>query len=234
MRLIKRKDDGLFSIEFALIFPIVLGVVLILVVFGFYVFQCVRVCDHAQKAAVIAARESYMPGYKTLYDINGGITVHSDFGNLNIDSSVIKTLMKEHDPYRYFGESYINYNERTSIVQFLTETIENDSVIKVASVDCDVTTENHIINQTVYVTVKMTVEVPKFFHSLGVSDWENTITAKAIVTDCAEFVRNTNIVFDVKDFLFDNLKIGGTSINERIGKFKSKFSFCKDNIVTDE
>ena len=133
--------------------------------------------------------------------------------------------MNEHDPYRYFGNSFLSGTEIANLVSDLETLVNTGSFLNVTNVSCSVSTQNYVLTQRVVVEVTQTVEVPGFVRALGIQDaLTNTVSVYATIGDAPDFVRTTDMVFDMTQFLLDNLKIGGVSISDKISTFKKKIS----------
>lgn len=219
----KKDDTGASSVvEMTLIFPLVLFVMGFLIYMGSYVMQSVTIYNDAQRIAVAASREAGIPGYENLYQ-GAGVTSKADFNwpdNSAPAISVINALMSEHDPYRYWGSGFLDSSEISTLETNLERLVADNSFLASSNVDCTITTSNNILSQQVQVRVVKYISTPQLFQTLGIADNISIdVTATAVVGDPAEFIRNTDIVFDL-------LKIGssGQTINEKIAIYKQKFS----------
>ncbi len=226
----KNDDTGASSIiEMTLIFPLVLFVMGFLIYMGSYIMQSVTIYNDAQRIAVAATRESGLPGYESLYQ-GTGVTSTADFNwpeNSAPAIGIINAMMSEHDPYRYWGNGFLDESEKTTLESNLESLVASNSFLASSTVDCTITTSNNVLSQQVQVRVIKYITAPQLFQALGLTSNVNIdVTATAVVGDPAEFVRNTDMVFDLTEFMMDNLKIGksGQTINEKIAIYKQKFS----------
>lgn len=226
----KKDDTGASSvIEMTLIFPLVLFVMGFLIYMGSYVMQSVTIYNDAQRIAVAASREAGIPGYENLYQ-GAGVTSKADFNwpdNSAPAINVINALMSEHDPYRYWGSGFLDSSEISTLETNLERLVADNSFLASSNVDCTITTSNNILSQQVQVRVVKYISAPQLFQALGLADNISIdVTATAVVGDPAEFIRNTDMVFDLTEYMMDNLKIGssGQTINEKITIYKQKFS----------
>lgn len=222
------KEDGAASfIEMTLIFPLVVVTMGFLIYLGSYIMQNIIIYNDAQRVAVAASRVAGMPGYEKIYGTKG-VTAVADFDwadGTSPDIGLVNNMMNEHTPYRYFGNGFLSSSEADTLEKNMKKLVENSSFIVKSMVTCDIKTENNFINQKVKVNVKKSVNAPKIFSSLGIKEkMDIDLTATAVVSDPTEFIRNTDMLFDLKDYLFDNVKIGGDTINEKINKYKQKFT----------
>lgn len=226
----KKDNTGASSvIEMTLIFPLVLFVMGFLIYMGSYVMQSVTIYNDAQRIAVAASREAGIPGYENLYQ-GAGVTSKADFNwpdNSAPAINVINALMSEHDPYRYWGSGFLDSSEISTLETNLERLVADNSFLASSNVDCSITTSNNILSQQVQVRVIKYISAPQLFQALGLADNISIdVTATAVVGDPAEFIRNTDMVFDLTEYMMDNLKIGssGKTINEKIAIYKQKFS----------
>jgi len=230
LRKLRKDESGASSIiEMTLIFPLVLFVMGFLIYLGSYVMQSVTIYNDAQRIAVAASREAGLPGYLNLYG-GDGMTTTADF-NLAEGTApardLINAFMKKHEPYRYWGNNFLSASEKKSLETNLEQLVASNSFLAPSNVDCTITTSNNILNQKVQVRVVKYISAPQLFRALGLADNINIdVTATAVVGDPAEFVRNTDMVMDLVDYLMNDLKIGTSNqtINERIAIYKQKFS----------
>ncbi len=230
LRKLKTDDTGASSvIEMTLIFPLVLFVMGFLIYMGSYVMQSVTIYNDAQRIAVAASRETGIPGYENLYQ-GAGVTSKADFNwpdNSAPSIHVINALMSEHDPYRYWGNDFLDSSEISTLETNLERLVADNSFLASSNVDCTITTSNNVLSQQVQVRVVKYISAPQLFRALGLADNISIdVTATAVVGDPAEFIRNTNMVFDLADYMFKEMKIGSDnqSISERIAIYKQKFS----------
>lgn len=122
--------------------------------------------------------------------------------------------------YRYFYPDPIAGNsDIESINSSLTSLIDNLSIISGGGVTCDINAKNYFINQTVSVTIKREGAIPEVFSYIGMDGVSSDITVTATAASCdgAEFVRNTDMVYDFVTFLSDRLHI-----SDKISYLKEK------------
>lgn len=229
---IKEEDGAVQVIEMTLIFPFVILILGFLIYLGSYVMQSVTIYNDAQRIAVMASREAAIPGYENFYS-QGGITTKADFNwpdNYTPGKTVIDAVMDEHDPYRYWTNSFLSSSEKQTLESEMIKLIQNSSFLSSSDVDCTIQTSNNVISQTIKVNVVKRLGLPKFLQVLGLnSTMDINVTAVAVVGDSSEFIRNTDMVFDVGTYLWENLKFGDNnqSMSERIAIFKQKFTDAK-------
>ncbi len=228
------ESGAVLVVEMTMVFPIVLLVMTFLIYLTSYTLQGMMIDSYARKIAVTATRFAAMPGYEKLYygaddsEPGGRIPPQTDFADktgAEPSLKLVNAIMREHDPYRYFGNSFISDEEIANLVSDLENLVNTGSFLNVTNVSCSVSTQNYVLTQRVVVEVTQTVEVPGFVRALGIQDaLTNTVSVYATIGDAPDFVRTTDMVFDMTQFLLDNLKIGGVSISDKISTFKQKIS----------
>lgn len=229
---IKKNETGAATvIEMTLIFPLVLCCVGFLLYIGSYVMQSVMIYNDAQRIAVAASREIAMPGYEKFYQ-GAGVTTKADFNwpdNVAPNISIINSFMKEHNPYRYWGDGGLTQSKKTTLESNLEQLIASHSFLASSNVDCTITPSKELLNYKVKVRVIKNISTPQLFQSLGVNQsMDIDVTATAVVCDTTDFIRNTDMVFDLADFLMSSVKVDGTNtINDKIAMFKQKFTDAK-------
>ncbi len=232
LRTVFNESGAAPIVEMTLIFPIVLMIVLFLLYIGSYILQGVSIYNDAQRIAVIAAHEAQMPGYEKFFD-QGGITTKADF---NWDDgyvpgkTVINEIMKVHDPYRYWGTGFLKSSNKAELETALSELIESGSFLAQSDVECTIQADNLFLVQRIKVNVIKKVSLPSFFGFLGLNGaYDINVTAIAVVNDSSNFIRNTDIVFDLGGYLWKDLKFGDNnqSMAERASILKQKFIDAK-------
>ncbi len=216
-------------IEMTLIFPFILLCIFFLIYLCSYILQGISIYNSAQRIAVAACREAAFPGYIQLYEGQGG-TAKADFNweeGTAPSISVINKIMEEHNPYRYWGNDFLSEGKKECLERDLEKLITKGSFLAPSDVDCTITASNNILRQQIEVNVIKYISLPKIISNFGLEDNISIdVTATAVVCDTAEFIRNTDMVLDLTDYIFNNLKIGksGQTINEKISIYKQKFS----------
>lgn len=226
---IKKEDGAGMIIEMTLIFPLVVLVLGFLIYLGSYVMQGVSIYNDAQRIAVLASREAGLPGYDYFYE-DAGVTTKADFNWAEGSApsiSLVNLFMNEHDPYRYWTSNMLDESEKGTLESMLEQLVSKNSFLSSTTVDCTITTSNYVLSQQVQVRIVKYINPPKFIQALGLaSDVNIDVTATAVVGDPAEFVRNTDLVFDLADYVLNDMKIGSKnqSIGERIAIYEQKFN----------
>lgn len=221
-KLIGDESGAALVIEMTMIFPLVCMIVLFLVYIGCYILQSVVMYTEAQRIAVIAAYEAQMPGYENFFE-EGSVTFKADF-----NKSVLNQVMKVHDPYRYIGKGFLKSDNQKTLQDSLRSLIESSSFLASASIqDCTVEADGSLLAPRIKVTVTEETPIPGIFRMLELEEERFiTVTVLATVHDNSEFIRNTDIVFDICGRLWNEFKFGSNNqtMAERVRILKGKFN----------
>lgn len=174
-----------------------------------------------QKVASIVSKSMAVTGYEKVGKHTAD-NVNFDFkDNKYFTQDSVNTIYDEKAKlYRYFYPDPIAGNsDIESINSSLTSLIDNLSIISGGGVTCDINAKNYFINQTVSVTIKREGAIPEVFSYIGMDGVSSDITVTATAASCdgAEFVRNTDMVYDFVTFLSDRLHI-----SDKISYLKEK------------
>lgn len=216
-------------VEATFIFPIVFFCMFFLIYIGMYILQSVLIYTQTQKVASIVSKSMAVTGYEKVGKHTAD-NVNFDFkDNKYFTQDSVNTIYNEKAKlYRYFYPDPIAGNsDIESINSSLTSLIDNLSIISGGGVTCDINAKNYFINQTVSVTIKREGAIPEVFSYIGMDGVSSDITVTATAASCdgAEFVRNTDMVYDFVTFLSDRLHI-----SDKISYLKEKVqgAFKKD------
>lgn len=208
-------------VEATFIFPIVFFCMFFLIYIGMYILQSVLIYTQTQKVASIVSKSMAVTGYEKVGKHTAD-NVNFDFkDNKYFTQDSVNTIYNEKAKlYRYFYPDPIAGNsDIKSINSSLTSLIDNLSIISGGGVTCDINAKNYFINQTVSVTIKREGAIPEVFSYIGMDGVSSDITVTATAASCdgAEFVRNTDMVYDFVTFLSDRLHI-----SDKISYLKEK------------
>lgn len=229
MKLIKKmkSEDGAAPIiEATLIMPLITLIIYFLLYLSFYIVQGVTMYSYAQRIAVEAARVISFPGYENFGDLSKNV----DFVSIET-TSIQSVLGRDLDPYRYFayGNSLLRGQE-DNLEHCVNKLIDDNAFVRSGNTTCEITAHNYVFNQKVEVVVKKPIPVSGWLRYIGIDEDSLDITVKtvAVSSDPAEFIRNTDIVFDMASFLADNFKIGNKTISKHMDDYVSKINNMKD------
>lgn len=232
---IKNECGSVQVVEMTLIFPLVIILLGFLIYAACYIMQGVMMYNDAQRIAMVASRQAAIPGYSSLYNSSNGLTSKADFDwgmGVSINKTTVDTVMSEKRPYRYFMlNNFIPADEVDSLESNLERLVESGSFLASSSVNCTITPINYFVCQLIEVNVVKEIDLPPIMEYIGLQSGLNIdVTVRATVTDPAEFVRNTDMVFDLATFLSEKINIGGESVAVKIKKFKAKVNSIKEKI----
>lgn len=202
---IKDEKGAVPIVEATFIFPIVFFCMFFLIYIGMYILQSVLIYTQTQKVASIVSKSMAVTGYEKVGKHTAD-NVNFDFkDNKYFTQDSVNTIYDEKAKlYRYFYPDPIAGNsDIESINSSLTSLIDNLSIISGGGVTCDINAKNYFINQTVSVTIKREGAIPEVFSYIGMDGVSSDITVTATAASCdgAEFVRNTDMVYDFVTFL---------------------------------
>lgn len=229
-KIIKKEDGAALVVEAALVYPIIFFLMGFMIYIALFMYQNAIMHDQAKKLAMMSSRIISFPGYYEFGDIASG---GADFDWANSDTQpTAKDISDAYGvikPYRYFLGTIMDGSIKNEIESNSVNTIDKVSILGGSNVTCDIDfSRNCFLNKEVQVTIKKELRTPQFFAFFNLTD-KLTIkaTAKALSSDSAEFIRNTDMGFDLIHFLAEKLKI-----NDMIDKYKQKLqdALAKFNI----
>jgi len=195
-----KSKKGEAVIEASLVYPIVFFIVGFIILFGLYEMQGVLEYSCAQYIASYTTRLITEPGYEYYGEVNDS---DIDFKSVNKFSD---------DRSRFSAGIYrrINNNKvsKDKIKEKLEKVVNSSKLLKIDNTDCTVDFKRTLLNTTIVVTVKDSIEMPAFLKYIGLdNNWSRSVTATAVVTDPAEFIRNLDMAQDVVNYILDKLGI---------------------------
>lgn len=194
-------------IEGAFIFPLVFLVLAVLIFLGLFTLQRASLYTQAERIATYAAKVQAIPGYEHLYKPVGPQNADMPGGVDSIGGGVV-TMQQERDPYRYWNFGGID--NASEMEGYLSTLIDEHQFLKLYSISCEVEGDGiPMFNQGVTVSVTATSKLPsilKMFRPKGAMDF--TVWSRSSVMDTSEFVRNTNMAFDLTEFLLEKFEVG--------------------------
>lgn len=231
---LKKEDGAAEIIEMTLIFPFVVVILGFLIYVGCYIFNCVTVYNDVQRVAVVASRVDAYPGYDQLYDLGKNeLPNQVDFkSDVDLGVTKINDIMGVHAPYRNWG-NYLDKSKTVNLDDALKTIISKQSLVSNSNISCNISETNNVISKTVTVNVKQQFTMPGFLKYIGVT--EPTIldvTVQAASQDNSEFIRNTDLVADICNDVFNNLGFGksGKTMSERVSVMKQKFNDARNKL----
>lgn len=191
-RLLK-SQNGAIVIEAVIVMPIVIVVILILLYMSFFEVQKSMMFSKAQKLSQEVCNIINFPGYNNICDEE------------TLSRQEINDTYKVHDPYRYlFGVSKKKYEIYEDVI---TKEIKDASFIN-GNIETKIKSDFKNLSTAVQVDITFSYKMPAFVEIVG-TDRNISFTTSAVTyaNDTTEFIRNTDIAFDMVDFLLDKLGI---------------------------
>ena len=213
-----RSESGSVQIiEMTVILPLVCAVLILLIVAGFIVYCNFTMYFVAVRCADIAAMEYKIPGYVYYCcgDGSGGFGKSSAYIP---DVGTVNTVSEIHSPYRYLSEG-----EYSDAGQLLEKYISGIAVLP-GSFECSLSYTSHTG------ITSATAEITGYFlpFSMGIISLRGfpvKISASSSLSDNTELVRNTEFVYDLGDYLWNELQFGDDkqTLSRRVGSFSDYF-----------
>ncbi len=210
------KIRGSATIEYVIVFPVVLLVIFALFYLGFVLHQRTVLDSAVSRGTVYAARLLSDPQYTSITDSAGGNGDALDFSsgeyNFNISFDI--------QPYRYIL-NYSGKNYREKVENKVRSIIAANSIWGLSSnVAVDYHYQNFVLYQQITITAEQTYPLPKILALVGV-DPELKLKAQSVqaVTDPDEFIRNVDLAIDVvKQVTGFDIRKGMSAGSEKILK----------------
>lgn len=194
------SEKGAIVAEASFIMPVVIVVIFILIYLALIQIQQSIMQIYAQEMARKICNMSTFTGYERFYqeaykEENKKLGLPEEY---EPSFQVLEEVYSKHDPYRYLGGIYLN--EHNNYKCELSETVEKSMYFNgVVDTDIDVAFEN--LSTVIKVRVSYNFELPRFIAIVGINP-NILIKSEAIIyaNDTAEFIRNTDLAFDLFDY----------------------------------
>lgn len=246
------REEGAELIEAALIYPLVLLVLAGLLYMGLFILQYMTVGAHAQKVALLAAREVAYPGYISLIseeNVNNAAVelALDDYSKAasgkkgDTNGTVITFPVKAYEvharAYRYWSDdplrsTFTETNTSHASSQYdacsLLEGImrdmadKNSILIGKEPANVTITCKNVIVAQYVTVDVKQNLMNSQLLRVLGVEQPYVHVSAVSAANDTDEFIRNTDLVCDALKMIAKKLHINVDDVSKKVNEVKEK------------
>ena len=203
------KTRGSATLEYVIVFPLVLLVIFALFFLGFVLHQRTVLDSAVSRGTVYAARLLSDPQYAGITATAGGdgdaLDFSTDTYNFNTDFSI--------QPYRYIlnysGKSYQEKVKNKVMAMVSANSIWGSA----SNVSVDYQYKNYVLYQQITITAEQTYHLPKLLALVGV-DPEMKLKAQSVqaVTDSDEFIRNVDLSIDIIE------QITGVNLNDAMHK----------------
>lgn len=219
-----RSEKGAATIvEASIVMPIVFMVVCFLFIMGYYQLEITTLQSRADRVADVASRIIAQAGYEKYGNIE---TNKIDFEEKpSMNATTLKEIYKDLAPYRYWGSGSRALGDSASnkLTNVMSAKAYFDSKASITSVQ--IKPKKAGLSNKVEVIVNSKVDLPEFFPFLGLpTHVDKTFTTVAFVSDSSEFLRNTDIVFDLTEFLAEKCKLTD-DVRDIVNKMKKQFKF---------
>lgn len=200
-----RSQKGAVSVvEAALVYPVVIISCIALIYAGIFMYESAVLESRAASVAVLTAKNISFSGLEKLAD--DGYSERMKFEN-DISRGKVRRAYRDNAPYRYLITSEISSETEKKAIRYAADTI-----LPAYSEKCRIDVIPNFLSREVRVRISRKVMLPHLFEIIGVEDSRSVgVSARALVSDPAEFLRNTDIAFDTAGY-----------ISERFGLDKKK------------
>lgn len=222
------SQKGAIAAEAAFVLPIVIIVIFILIYMALIQIQQGVMYMYAQGMAQKICNISAFPGYEKLYQevydedyIVGYIGFPDTY---KPSTQIADEIYKQHDPYRYLGGVYLS--KHNSYKDELKNVVEKSMYFNGGIVSADIDTAFKNLSTAVIVNVNYSFQLPKFISIVGLNP-DIMIKAKAVsyANDTAEFIRNTDLAFDLFDYFLKKYHL-----EEKINTFYKKIKDISEKL----
>lgn len=224
-----KNNKGAMMVEASIYFPIVIGIVMAVIYVSLWKIEDCAAYFAAQKVADSAAKALAHQNYELLY---------GDIGQdkLSIDTEIDFKWEEDVVPRAYVENYYSadkNLYKRVKISdsdyeKSLRNLLEQTKFVpfKLGKDDVNVEVKAGLLRTLVTVDVTVGFDTPGIMKYIGFSD-ELKFHSKAyqFATEPVDFVRNSDLAFDLVDYLFDRL-----GITSQIEAFTGKFDKIKEKL----
>ena len=204
-----RDEAGAVVVEAAFVYPIVLLVLIFLLFWGLLQVQRATIFREVNTVADMGANTVSNESYSKLTKSGGS-------------KDSIKEYYRTNNPYRYWNHDYGNSEE--TFTEELIKRLKNATMISSGTfMNYDVEIQSKVLVQTVEVKADFVYQMPRIFWLIGMDKEiriSNSVVYDAI--DPTEFVRNTDMVFDIMETLSKRF-----GIDEKIENFVTKLKNLK-------
>lgn len=200
-----RSQKGAVSVvEAALVYPVVIISCIALIYAGIFMYESAVLESRAASVAVLTAKNISFSGLEKLAD--DGYSDSMKFEN-DISGGKVRRAYRDNAPYRYLVASEISSETEKKAIRYAADTI-----LPAYAEKCKIEVVPHLLSREVSVKISRRVVLPHLFHIIGIDESRKVgASSRAIVSDPAEFLRNTDIAFDTAGY-----------ISERFGLDKKK------------
>lgn len=213
-----KDEKGEVIVEATFIYPVVLIIVAFLLLLGLYEMQGVLEYSQAQYVANYTVKSIRNPGY----DFFGTVDDKKiDFVDINEN---FKDIDRNNLRAKLYHRFLFSKDDCQSKMKAKIRTLLNTGNLLNIDTNVNAICKKSILNTSVVISVTDSITMPKFLNYIGLNNkWERTVTATAVITDPAEFIRNTDLAIETVNNIFEKLGISD-NINSLITKTKDFYN----------
>lgn len=193
-RFLKDEKGSVAVIEASVIYPLVILSIAAMIYIGMYIFEASYLNDRARSAAVTAAKTVSFTGYEALGDIyvKTGLNPEDE----KPDRTHVDKAYSKSSPYRYLRKGQVSERFTESISEYAA-----GGLFSVTDISFSVDVERRLFDREVNVTLEKSVRLPGVLKTLGIAGNRTIkVTASAVTSDPAEFIRNTDLTLRAAEF----------------------------------
>lgn len=195
------SEKGAIAAEASFIMPVVIVVIFVLIYLALIQIQQAIMQIYAQEMARKICNISTFTGYEGLYQE----AYNEENKKLGFPKAyepsfqTLEEIYSNHNPYRYLGGIYLN--EYNNYKDELKEIIEKSMYFNGGIVDTDIDVAFENLSTAIKVSAAYNFKLPRFIGIVGLNP-NISIKSEAIIyaNDTAEFIRNTDLAFDLFDY----------------------------------
>ena len=195
------SEKGAIVAEASFIMPVVIVVIFVLIYLALIQIQQAIMQIYAQEMAHKICNISTFTGYERFYQE----AYKEENKKLGFPEAyepsfqTLKEVYSKHNPYRYLGGIYLN--KHNNYKDELKEIIEKSMYFNRGIVDTDIDAAFENLSTSIKVSVAYNFKLPRFISIVGLNP-NILIKSEAIIyaNDTAEFIRNTDLAFDLSDY----------------------------------
>lgn len=212
------ETKGEAIIEATFIYPIVVIIAAFFLLLGLYEMQGILEYSQAQYVANYTVKSIKNPGY----DFFGTID------DKKIDFAEVTENFKDIDRSNLRAKLYRRFlfskNDCQSKMRLKMETLLTTGKLLKVDTNVNAVCKKSVLNTSIIISVTDSITMPKFLNYIGLDNqWERTVIATAVITDPAEFIRNTDLAIEMVNNIFEKLGIAD-NINSLITKTKDFYN----------
>lgn len=222
--MIKEEKGAASIVEYAIVLPICLFMLVFIFFIGYYLNQC-ALLDAAVNRGVLIAQKIYTdPNSEEVMMYGDGMD--DTFVGFKKRDSVFESGDLESDPYRFFDQDYKEDTIKTKIENKVKSIIANGQLLmlegRVNDIKVNVSDISGVISRKISVSASQKMYIPVISILLSDDSYEKYFTiqatASANISNTTEFVRNSDFVYDTF------IRFGGGDIVNKIKNIFDKIT----------